>query len=230
MTVVRVPAYSPHAVAEHTLALVLALDRKIDRAGNRVREGNFAPDGLMGREIRGRAVGIVGTARSARWWPSSPPASSGRCWRTTRAWNEAVTAVGGRYVPLETLLAEAEIVTLHCPLTPDTRHLIRPDRLAAMRDGALLVNTARGALIDVRAVIEALKTGKLGGVGLDVYEEEDGLFGVTTGEIIATTSRASADVPECGDHRPPAYVTELAAARDRRTAPSTTCAAGSPAS
>ena len=100
--------------------------------------------------------------------------------------NEAVTAVGGRYLPLETLLAEAEIVTLHCPLTPETRHLIRRDRLAAMRDGALLVNTGRGALIDAPAVVDALKTGKLGGVALDVYEEEDSLFGRDhSGEIIA---------------------------------------------
>jgi D-lactate dehydrogenase len=100
--------------------------------------------------------------------------------------NPAVTAVGGRYVPLETLLAEAEIVTLHCPLTAATRHLIRKERLALMRDGALLINTGRGALIDAREVVEALKTGKLGGVALDVYEEEDGLFGRDhSGEIIA---------------------------------------------
>ncbi len=186
MTVVRVPAYSPHAVAEHTLALVLALDRKIHRAWNRVREGNFALDGLMGREIRGRAVGIVGTGAIGAVVAKLFAGFEAQVLAYDPRVNEAVTAVGGRYVPLETLLAEAEIVTLHCPLTPDTRHLIRPDRLAAMRDGALLVNTGRGALIDARAVIEALKTGKLGGVGLDVYEEEDGLFGRDhSGEIIA---------------------------------------------
>jgi D-lactate dehydrogenase len=100
--------------------------------------------------------------------------------------NPAVIAAGGRYVPLETLLAESEIVTLHCPLTPATRHLIRKDRLALMRNGALLVNTGRGALIEARDVVDALKTGKLAGVALDVYEEEDNLFGRDhSSEIIA---------------------------------------------
>ena len=186
ITVVRVPAYSPHAVAEHTLALILGLDRKIHRAWNRVREGNFALDGLMGREIHGRAVGIIGTgeigavvARILTGFEATVLAHDPRE-------NPAVTALGGRYVPLETLLAEAEIVTLHCPLTPATRHLMRKDRLALMRDGALLVNTGRGALIDAKDVVDALKSGKLGGVALDVYEEEDQLFGRDhSGEIIA---------------------------------------------
>ena len=186
VTVVRVPAYSPHAVAEHTLAVVLALDRKIHRAWNRVREGNFALDGLIGREIRGRAVGIVGTGAIGAVVAKIFAGFDAQVLAYDPRVNEAVTAVGGRYVPLETLLAEAEIVTLHCPLTPETRHLIRRERLAAMRDGALLVNTGRGALIDASAVIDALKTGKLGGVALDVYEEEDGLFGRDhSGEIIA---------------------------------------------
>jgi len=186
ITVVRVPAYSPHAVAEHTLALILALDRKIHRAWNRVREGNFALDGLLGREIHGRAVGIVGTGEIGAVVARILTGFEARVLAHDPRENPAVTAAGGRYVPLETLLAEAEIVTLHCPLTPDTRHLIRAERLARMRDGALLVNTGRGALIDARDVIDALKSGKLGGVALDVYEEEDGLFGRDhSGEIIA---------------------------------------------
>jgi D-lactate dehydrogenase len=186
VTIVRVPAYSPHAVAEHTLALILTLDRKIHRAWNRVREGNFELEGLMGREIHGRAVGIVGTGEIGATVARIFAGFEAKVLAHDPRENPAVTAVGGRYVPLETLLAESEIVTLHCPLTPETRHLIRQDRLAAMRDGALLVNTGRGALIDARAVIDALKTGKLGGVGLDVYEEEDSLFGRDhSGEIIA---------------------------------------------
>jgi D-lactate dehydrogenase len=186
LTVVRVPAYSPHAVAEHTLALILALDRKIHRAWNRVREGNLALDGLLGREIHGRAVGVVGTGEIGAVVAKILAGFDARVLAHDPRENPAVTAVGGRYVPLETLLAEAEIVTLHCPLTPATHHLIRKDRLALMRDGALLVNTGRGALIDAREVVAALKSGKLGGVALDVYEEEDSLFGRDhSSEIIA---------------------------------------------
>jgi D-lactate dehydrogenase len=186
LTVVRVPAYSPHAVAEHTLALILALDRKIHRAWNRVREGNLALDGLLGREIHGRAVGVVGTGEIGAVVAKILAGFDARVLAHDPRENPAVIAAGGRYVPLETLLAEAEIVTLHCPLTPATHHLIRKDRLALMRDGALLVNTGRGALIDARDVIAALKDGKLGGVALDVYEEEDSLFGRDhSGEIIA---------------------------------------------
>jgi D-lactate dehydrogenase len=186
VTVVRVPAYSPHAVAEHTLALILALDRKIHRAWNRVREGNFALDGLLGREIHGRAVGVVGTGEIGAVVAKILAGFDAKVLAHDPRENPAVTAAGGRYVSLEALLAEAEIVTLHCPLTPATRHLISHDRLALMRDGALLVNTGRGALIDARHVIEALKSGKLGGVALDVYEEEEGLFGRDhSGDIIA---------------------------------------------
>jgi len=178
ITVVRVPAYSPHAVAEHTLALILALDRKIHRAWNRVREANFALDGLMGREIHGRTVGVVGTGEIGAVVARILGAGFGaNVLAHDPRENPAVTAAGGRYVPLETLLAESEIVALHCPLTADTRHLIRQDRLALMRRGALLVNTGRGALIDARDLVDALKSGQLGGVALDVYEEEDGLFG-----------------------------------------------------
>ena len=144
IAVVRVPAYSPHAVAEHTIALILNLDRKLHRAWNRVREGNFALDGLMGREIHGRTVGIVGTGAIGAAVARILAGFDARLLAFDPRPNPAVEALGARFVPLETLLAEAEIVTLHCPLTPDTRHLIRRDRLALMRDGALLVNTGRG--------------------------------------------------------------------------------------
>ena len=176
ITVFRVPAYSPHAVAEHTIALLLNLDRKLHRAWNRVREGNFALDGLMGREIHGRTVGIIGTGAIGAAVARILAGFEAKLLAHDPRENPAVAALGARYVPLETLLAESEIVTLHCPLTPETRHLIRRDRLAVMRQGALLINTGRGALIDAPELIEALKTGKLGGVALDVYEEEEGLF------------------------------------------------------
>ena len=184
--VVRVPAYSPHAVAEHTIALILNLDRKLHRAWNRVREGNFALDGLLGREIHGRTVGVVGTGAIGAAVARILAGFDARLLAFDPRPNPAVEALGARFVPLETLLAEAEIVTLHCPLTPDTRHLIRRDRLALMRDGALLVNTGRGGLIDARDTVDALKSGKLGGVALDVYEEEEGLFfGDHSSDIIA---------------------------------------------
>ena len=176
IAIVRVPAYSPHAVAEHTIALILNLDRKLHRAWNRVREGNFALEGLLGREIHGRTVGIIGTGAIGAAVARILAGFDARLLAFDPRPNPAVEALGARFVPLETLLAEAEIVTLHCPLTPDTRHLIRRDRLALMRDGALLVNTGRGGLIDARDMVDALKSGKLGGVGLDVYEEEEGLF------------------------------------------------------
>jgi D-lactate dehydrogenase len=176
VTVVRVPAYSPHAVAEHTIGLILNLDRNIPRAWNRVRDGNFALDGLMGREIYGRSVGIVGTGAIGASVARILAGFEAKLLAYDPRPNAAVLALGAAYVPLETLLAEAEIVTLHCPLTPDTLHLICRDRLAGMRDGALLVNTSRGGLINARDMIEALKTRKLGGVALDVYEEEEGLF------------------------------------------------------
>jgi D-lactate dehydrogenase len=174
--VVRVPAYSPHAVAEHTLALILNLDRKLHRAWNRVREGNFALDGLLGREIHGRTVGVIGTGAIGAAVARILAGFEARLLAFDPRPNPVVEALGARFVPLETLLADAEIVSLHCPLTPETHHLIRRDRLALMRDGTLLVNTGRGGLIDARDMIDALKSGKLGGVALDVYEEEEGLF------------------------------------------------------
>jgi D-lactate dehydrogenase len=174
--VVRVPAYSPHAVAEHTIALMLNLDRKLHRAWNRVREGNFALDGLLGREIHGRTVGVIGTGAIGAAVARILAGFDARLLAFDPRPNPVVEALGARFVPLETLLAEADIVSLHCPLTPETHHLIRRDRLALMRDGTLLVNTGRGGLIDARDMIDALKSGKLGGVALDVYEEEEGLF------------------------------------------------------
>jgi D-lactate dehydrogenase len=186
LTVVRVPAYSPHAVAEHTVALLLNLDRKIHRAWSRVREGNFALDGLMGREIHGRAVGIVGTGAIGAAVARILAGFEARLLAYDPRPNPAVSALGAEYVPLDDLLRRSEIVTLHCPLTPDTHHLIGGARLASMQPGALLINTGRGALIDARALIEALKTGQVGGVALDVYEEEDGLFFRDhSGDIIA---------------------------------------------
>jgi D-lactate dehydrogenase len=176
VSVGRVPAYSPHAVAEHTVALILTLNRKTHRAYNRVREGNFALDGLLGFDLFGKTVGIVGTgligevtARIMTGFGSSIVAFD-------PAPNPACETMGVRYVPMEQLLAESDIISLHCPLTPDTHHLIDASAVARMKHGAMLINTSRGAVIDTKAVIRGLKAGRIGSLGLDVYEEEGDLF------------------------------------------------------
>jgi D-lactate dehydrogenase len=147
LAVTRVPAYSPHAVAEHTVALLLTLNRKIHRAHNRVREQNFSLSGLVGFDLHGKTAGVVGTGKIGR-----------------------ITA------EKIDLFAQSDVVSLHSPLTPDTHHLVNEPSLAAMKRGAFLVNTSRGKLIDTAALIEALKSGRIGGVALDVYEEEEGVF------------------------------------------------------
>ncbi len=176
IAVARVPEYSPHAVAEHALALMLALNRRIHRAHARVREGNFALEGLLGFDMHGRSVGVVGTGRIGAAVIRILAGFGCRVLAFDPQPDPACTAAGARYVALPELLRDSRIVTLHCPLTPRTRHLIDAQALAAMQPGALLVNTSRGAVIDTRAVIGALKAGTLGGLGIDVYEEEDGLF------------------------------------------------------
>ncbi|WBB47473.1 2-hydroxyacid dehydrogenase [Verrucosispora sp. WMMA2044] len=176
LTVVRVPEYSPHAVAEHTAGLILSLNRKIHRAYNRVREHNFALAGLLGFDLHGRTVGIVGTGRIGVCVAQIMAGFGCRVLASDPYPNEAAVAAGVEYVPLERLLTESHIVTLHCPLTPDTRHLIDADRIALLREGVMLINTGRGALVDTRAVIDGLKSGRIGYLGLDVYEEESELF------------------------------------------------------
>jgi D-lactate dehydrogenase len=172
----RVPAYSPHAVAEHTAALVLTLNRKIHRAWARVREGNFALDGLLGFDLVGRTVGLVGTGQIGAAFARIMAGFGCRLLAHAPEQSAECLALGARYVPLAELLRESDIVSLHCPLTPATHHLIDAAALAAMKPGAMLVNTSRGGVVDTRAVIEALKSGHLGSLGLDVYEEEGDLF------------------------------------------------------
>jgi D-lactate dehydrogenase len=175
--VVRVPAYSPHAVAEFTIGLMLAVDRQIPRAWARVRENNFALDGLIGRNLHGRTVGVVGTGQIGALVARTLKAGFGcDVLASDPVIDPALEAIGVRYVPRATLLAEAEVVTLHCPLTPDTRHLIDADAIARARDGLVIVNTSRGALIDTAALIAGLKSRKIGAVALDVYEQEADLF------------------------------------------------------
>jgi D-lactate dehydrogenase len=176
ITVLRVPAYSPHAVAEHTVGLMLTLNRKFHRAFNRVREQNFSLQGLMGFDMHAKTVGVIGTGRIGECVcrilrgmgcgvMASDPVPNARC-----------VAMGVEYARTEDVFARSDIVTLHCPLTPGTRHLINERALGLMRRGVMIVNTSRGAVIDTRALIGALKSGHVGSVGLDVYEEEGDLF------------------------------------------------------
>ncbi|RKP56526.1 2-hydroxyacid dehydrogenase [Pararobbsia silviterrae] len=176
IVVVRVPAYSPYAVAEHAVGMILTLNRRLHRANNRTREGDFSLNGLLGFDLHGKTVGVVGTGTIGRVF-ARIMASFGT---TVLAYDPfehpEIAALGGRYVSLDTLLASADIVSLHCPLMPSTRHLIRESSLASMKPGAMLINTSRGGLVDSLAVIDALKSGQLGHLGLDVYEEEGPLY------------------------------------------------------
>lgn len=174
--VVRVPAYSPHAVAEHTVGLMLTLNRKIHRAYARVREGNFSLDGLLGFDLFGRTVGIVGTGQIGANVARIMAGFGCRLLGYDRLPNPLCQQLGMTYVALGELLATADIVTLHCPLTPETRYLINSQTIGQMKRGSMLINTSRGAVIDTRAAIDGLKSGALGALGIDVYEEEGDYF------------------------------------------------------
>jgi D-lactate dehydrogenase len=176
ITVVRVPAYSPYAVAEHTIGLILTLNRKIHRAYNRVREGNFSLDGLLGFDLHDRTVGIVGTGKIGVIVAQILKGFGCQLLAYDLHPNPECEAVGAKYVELSELFATADIVTLHCPLTRETHHLIDAQALEQMKQGVMLINTSRGALIDTEAVIGALKSKKIGYLGLDVYEQESDLF------------------------------------------------------
>jgi D-lactate dehydrogenase len=176
LTVVRVPGYSPYAVAEHTIGLMLALNRKLQRAYNRVREGNFALDGLLGFDVHEKTAGIIGTGEIGSVTAQILIGFGCDVLAFDPVENENCRALGVRYVELDDLLSQSHIITLHCPLTAENKHMINAGALQKMRGGVMLINTSRGALIDTLAVIEALKSGKIGYLGLDVYEEEEQIF------------------------------------------------------
>jgi Lactate dehydrogenase and related dehydrogenases len=174
--VAHVPAYSPHAVAEFALTLVLALNRKIHRAYNRVRDGNFSIEGLVGFDLHGKTVGLLGTGKIGLVFAGILSGFGVRLLGYDPFHNPAFTKHGGRYVTLEELLSQSDIISLHCPLTPDTFHIINAQSIARMKRGVMLVNTSRGALVDTVAVIDGLKSGQIGYLGLDVYEQEADVF------------------------------------------------------
>ena len=176
-SVTRVPAYSPYAVAEHAVALLLALNRKIPRANNRVHDLNFSLHGLVGFDLHGKTAGIFGTGKIGR---IAAQILRGFGMRVLAfdpfQSDEWAQRYGVEYADPKTLARESEVISLHTPLTPETHHLIRRETLELVKPGTIIVNVSRGALIDTTALIEALKSGRLGGVALDVYEEEEGVF------------------------------------------------------
>ncbi|MHC5728725.1 MAG: 2-hydroxyacid dehydrogenase, partial [Nostoc sp.] len=185
ITVVRVPAYSPYGVAEHAVGLILSLNRKIHRAYNRVREGNFSLDGLLGFNLHERTVGIIGTGKIGLILGQIMKGFGCHILAYDVYRNPELEALGGKYVELPELFANSDIISLHCPLTTETHHLINTETIKQIKPGVMLINTSRGALIDTQAVIEGLKSGKIGYLGVDVYEQESELFFEDlSGEII----------------------------------------------
>lgn len=175
--VVRVPAYSPYAVAEHALALMLTLNRKTNKAYNRTREGDFSLPGLIGFDMHGKTAGIIGTGRIGKVLANILKGIG----MTVLLYDvhpdlKFAYGMGAEYVPLERIVAESDVISLHCPLTADTYHLINDEAISGMKDGVMLINTSRGQLIDTVALINGLKTRKIGYAGLDVYEEEGEYF------------------------------------------------------
>jgi D-lactate dehydrogenase len=186
LTIVRVPAYSPHAVAEHAVALILTLNRKTHKAYNRVREGNFSLDRLTGFDLYGKTVGVVGTGKIGETFCRimlgfgckvlAYDVVENKVLKAVDEGNPDASGKGVTYTSLENLLIQSDIVSLHCPLNEATHHLINKQSLKTMKYGAMLINTGRGALVDTQAVIEALNIGQLGYLGIDVYEQEEKLF------------------------------------------------------
>lgn len=177
LRVVRVPAYSPNAVAEHATALLLALDRHIPKAYNRVRDLDFSLQGLMGFDLFGKTVGLIGTGKIGSVMAKIMNGFGCRVLAFDPK-PDAILAAAKQvtYVPLTELYMKSDIISLHVPLTPETHHIIAADALGLMKNGVYIINTGRGALIDTRALISGLKTGHIGAAGLDVYEEEEGVF------------------------------------------------------
>jgi len=176
IAVTRVPAYSPHAVAEHSVGLLLTLNRHIHKAYQRVRDGNFSLEGLVGFDLYGKTVGVVGTGAIGSVFCKLMLGFGCKVLASDVVENPECLEAGVEYCQLDTLLGQSHIISLHCPLVAETKHLINPESLKQCRDGVFLINTSRGALVDTRAVIAGLKTGKIGGLAIDVYEEEADIF------------------------------------------------------
>lgn len=176
LTVYRVPAYSPEAVAEHTVALILTLNRKTHKAYNRVRENNYSLEGLTGFNLHGKTVGVIGTGTIGTAFCKIVTGFGCSVLAFDPNENEEVKTMGGSYVDFDELIERSDIISLHCPLIPQTHHMIDRESIDKMKDGVMIINTSRGALIDTSAVINGLKEKKVSFLGIDVYEQEDNLF------------------------------------------------------
>ena len=176
LTIVRVPAYSPYAVAEFAVGLILALNRKIHRAYAHVREQDFSLNGLLGFDLHNCTIGIIGTGKIGSVFAQIMQGFGCKLLAVDPIPNKICINLGVKYVDSNELYKQADIISLHCPLTPDTHHLINEQALAQMKNGVMIINTGRGKLIDSKAAIQALKSGKIGYLGIDVYEEEENLF------------------------------------------------------
>ena len=174
--VVRVPAYSPYAVAEHTMALLLGLNRRIHKAYNRTKEGNFSLDGLLGFDLHGKTVGIFGAGKIGRCFASICKGIGMNIIYYDIQENQEMNEMGGKLVSKEEVFKRSDVISLHCPLTPETKYIINKDTLAMMKNNAIIVNTGRGALIHTKSVIQALKKKKIAGLAIDVYEQEENIF------------------------------------------------------
>lgn len=176
IAVVRVTDYSPYSVAEFAVGLLLAVNRKIARASVRTRDGNFDLDGLMGVDLHGKTVGVVGTGKIGVIFARIMGGFGCHVVGYDPYRNPAFEATGARYVSLDELLSSSDVVSLHCPLTDQTRRIVNAETLARAKHGSILINTSRGGLVDTESAIQALKTGQLGGLAIDVYEQEANLF------------------------------------------------------
>lgn len=176
ISILRVPAYSPYAVAEHAVGLILMLNRKLYRAYNRVRDDNFSLSGLLGFDLNGCTVGVVGTGKIGQCFAQIMNGFGCELLGYDLYQNTDCLEMGMRYVELPELLANSDIISLHCPLLPSTYHMINADSVRQMKPGVMLINTSRGALIDTRAAIDGIKSRQIGYLGIDVYEEEASLF------------------------------------------------------
>ncbi len=171
------PQYSPYAVAEYALALLMTLNRKVHRAYNRVREGNFSISGLMGFDLRGKTIGVIGTGKIGRTFIGLLRGFGMRVLAYDPYPNpEHARELNFEYIPFETVFRESDIISLHCPLTPENHHMINDETIAMMKNGIVLINTSRGRLIHSVALVNGLKSGRIGAAGLDVYEEETDYF------------------------------------------------------
>jgi D-lactate dehydrogenase len=176
LTIVRVPAYSPHAVAEHAVAMIMTLNRKIHKAYNRIREQNFALNGLLGFDLHGKTVGVIGTGNIGEVFCRIMLGFGCRVVAFDIKKNEELVSAGVEYLPIDELLPLCDIVSLHCPLNDHTKYLINDQTIQLMKEHVMLINTSRGGLIDTRTVVKGLKSGKIGSLGIDVYEQEENLF------------------------------------------------------